>query len=448
MNSGNERWDKLDGPAVDGERGGDEYAITLLRRLDDEPGGPSRVDLLRAIAEGRRRRKVRRIAGAGGAAALTVAMLAAVPVLMNTGQAPEHAAGSATSAHPAPTGAATASSGTASPGAPATYGGARAEAVPPPRKCGAILLEVPGGVSMSLVTGMDPTGRVILGRSYPAGGDGSYPMLIWRDGKPAEVKVPGDDQILSDADSTGVAVGWGYLDGGSRAFVVRDGRTSELLGGKSGQAVAINEAGRIAGTLDGSQPVVWPSESDRPVTLALPKVTWSGEAVDIDEDGTVVAAVLGVNGDDQVRAYLWTSDGSGRLLPLPTVQGKPAVSFRPLSVRNGWVTGLAAMTAGGTDQATVPVRYNLATGTFVDFPDLALGPRAGNAQGWVVGSTDAGHAGLLTDSGLLLLPDFAKPRESTSNLALAVSDDGRTIVGQAEARDGSGQPRAMVWRCQ
>ena len=69
----------------------EERAIALLRRLDDEPGTPSRVDLGQAIIEGGRRRRTRRALGGGGAVVLAAAMVATVPVAL-TALRPESSA--------------------------------------------------------------------------------------------------------------------------------------------------------------------------------------------------------------------------------------------------------------------------------------------------------------------------------------------------------------------
>jgi hypothetical protein len=439
VSGGSERWDGLDGSA-DSQPPGDDYAITLLRRLDDEPGGPSRVDLGRAMAEGKRRRRVRRVAGAGGAAALTVAMLAAVPVVMQTVRDPEPTTALEVASAPAPTG-----SSTVAPDASATPEAASVEPAEAPKKCRLEPLPIPDGVPMSLVTGMDPTGQIVLGRSYPNRAEGSYPVLLWASGRPRVVDLPGSDQSLVDATSKGVAVGSSWGDDGPRPFVVVDGEAVQLPGVRNGEAVAINESGQIAGTRDGTQPVLWPSGSDEPVELPLPDSHPRGTAVDIDEDGTVIGTVIDRDGSGQERAYRWAPDGTGELLPLPTFKGQRAYSFRPQSIRNGWVTGLAGLDADQTEGHTIPVRLHLFSGRFVDFPNLSLWPQAGNAQGWVVGSAD-GLAGLLTDDGLLRLPVFAKPQSPTSNLAVVVSDDGRTIGGQGDNADGN--PQALLWRCE
>src|SRR5690606_21301427 len=82
------------------------------------------------------------------------------------------------------------------------------------------------------------------------------------------------------------------------------------------EARAINDAGQIVGTRDSRQPVIWHSADSAPVDLRLPDPGWRGEAIDIDEDGTVVGVVHSDDGRTE-RGYVWFPDGTGRLLPDP-----------------------------------------------------------------------------------------------------------------------------------
>ena len=254
----------------------EEQAIALLRRLDDEPGTPSRVDLGQAIIEGGRRRRTRRALGGGGAVVLAAAMVATVPVAM-TALRPES---------PAPKNQAAATT------APATR---PASTVVPPKSCSVQRLPLLDGEPMSLVTGADPTGRFIVGRTYPDDHQGSYPILIWDNGKPSRIVLPGADQALNDVTTTGVAVGSGWGDDGPVSYIYRDGKVSPLPATGSSQAEAINDAGQIVGSRErgeaGTQPVIWSSSSAQPVDLPLPGPKSTGQATDIDEDGTVVGTV-------------------------------------------------------------------------------------------------------------------------------------------------------------
>lgn len=250
----------------------DEYLVQRLRLLDDEPSGPTRVDLPPPIEPG--------------------------PVA--TGAAP---ADPASGAIPHP-------DRSAEPSRPA-----------PPTGCVIERLPIPGEHPMSLVTGADPTGRFILGRSYPSRAAGAYPVLIWDDGRATRITLPGVDQSLTDVTTTGVAVGAGWDDQGPEPYLVRNGRVTRLPVTGSANARAINEAGQIVGTRDGRQPVLWPAAGSAPVDLPLPGPDWRGEAVDIDEDGTVVGVISTADGRTE-QGYLWLPDRTGRVLPGPTVRGR------------------------------------------------------------------------------------------------------------------------------
>jgi hypothetical protein len=432
----------------------EEQAIALLRRLDDEPGTPSRVDLGRAITEGGRRRRTRRALGGGGAVVLAAAMVATVPVALTAlrpaSTAPNNQAGAATVTATRP-----------------------ASTVVPPTRCSVQRLPLLDGEPMSLVTGADPTGRFIVGRTYPNGHNGVYPILMWDNGKPSRIVLPGADQLLSDVTTTGVAVGSGWGDKGPRSYIYRDGKVSLLPAAGSSQAEAINDAGQIVGSRDegaaGSKPVIWRDSSAQPVDLPLPASKSTGQATDIDENGTVIGTVWesptpkdlvapkdpaasnksGVTGKGMPRnpstGYLWLPDGTARELPKPMVQGARADYFLPRSIRNGWITGTATRMAADGTEIRVPARLYLPTNEFVDFPTSSFQTDGGNGQGWVVGVSSNQRLALLTDAGLVNLPEIEPHEPANGDRVVNVSDDGRIVAGQNE--DSKNVIQAVVWNC-
>jgi hypothetical protein len=69
-----------------------------------------------------------------------------------------------------------------------------------------------------------------------------------------------------------------------------------------------------------------------------------------------------------------------------------------------------------------------------------------NVHGWQVGTDQQGRAILVTPAGVVVLPDLARHEAGVlKNIATTVSDDGRTIAGQAD--DSGDVLRAVVWRC-
>lgn len=119
-------------------------------------------------------------------------------------------------------------------------------------------------------------------------------------------------------------------------------------------------------------------------------------------------------------------------------------SFRPQSIRDGWVTGLAGAATGSGERGT-PVRLHLAADRFVDLPSRGIWPQHGNGQGWVAGGTPDGRAALITDRGQLALPGLVDAPRPVASIAWRVSDDGRTVSGQSD--NAKGDPQAVRWRC-
>ena len=388
-----------------------------LRSLDEEPPTPSAVDVQRAIADGRRRRAGR---GGGyvGAAVLTVFVIV---------------------------GASLASEGLFTDAGPndAAVGGSGSPKAP--TSCTLERLPVPDNAPMALTAGADPTGQYIVGRSYPKAG--GYQAVIWHDGKATLVMLPGDlEENLQDVNSTGTAVGWSYQDTGSVPYVYRDGQVSQLPGVKNGSALAINDAGAIVGDDAAGAALLWPSATAEPTRLPLPAGASAATANDIDEDGTVVGTI------DLKRPYVWFADGTHRELPLPTINGKKAVSARVFSIRNGWATGVAdtddrAKGAKNPDAAPVgPIRWNVRTGEVRLFDELRGRASTANAQGWLIGMDKQGRAALVTDTSTVPLAGLAAPEPGgLSDIPTTLSDDGRVISGQSD--DATGTIQAVVWRC-
>nr|WP_296069589.1 hypothetical protein [uncultured Actinoplanes sp.] len=412
--------------------------VDLLRSLDDEPDSPSMVDVRRAIVTARRRR-TQRAAGYAGAAAMTAlavtgGFLVAAPG--RTQQAPVAASPSVTTTPPA----------YSVPGLP-NWTAAAATA---PSSCVLDRLPVPDDEPKSLVSGADPTGRYIVGRSYLR--RGGYQAVLWRDGRAEKVMLPGNrEESLQDVNTSGVAVGWSYANDGSDhdapvPYAYRDGKVIKLPGIRSGSAYAINDAGAIVGDDNAGHPVVWPSPVATPFRLPVPAGVRKAYARGIDETGTVVGSL------DLRRPYVWFADGTHRELPLPSLDGKQAVMSQAFGVRNGWVTGMASpddVSARGSNIADArlwAVRWNLRTGEVAVTAALRTPADAVNAQGWQVGTDPQGYEVLVTSSGVVRLPDLADHApDGLSTIATALSDDGRTIAGQSDT--AAGLIQAVVWHC-
>ncbi|MER7440623.1 hypothetical protein [Micromonospora avicenniae] len=409
----------------------------LLRRLDDEPTRPPRVDLAGAIREARRRRRNRRVTAAG-AAALGVLAVAVLPVALpgadRTAPAPATSASPSTPApKPSPTG-------------------------PWLGQCTATQLPVPGGDPRGEVTGGDPDGRWLVGRGQPQGRL-NFRLLIWDGDQVREVEMPGSAQELVDVNRAGLAVGWsmGARDG-SPAWAVRDGKVLSLPGVISGGAMAVNDAGQIVGwrSVRGpgepgvtQTPVVWDSYRSEAVDLPLPEPRWEGQAIGIDEDGTILASMSEGRLGAATRAVVWRP-GAARpeVLPLPQVPGGVAFQFEPLSLSGGWVTGIAdrynqpGVPRSGTNR--YPVRINLRTGE-ADVLKGVLFNGTGNGRGWVAGWLAGDVPGLLTDTESVKLPVPDGWRGEARGGVRSFSDDSRVLGGQLQFDDQGGRP--VRWTC-
>ncbi|MFJ8577271.1 hypothetical protein [Micromonospora sp. NPDC093277] len=410
----------------------------LLRELDDGPARPARVDLATAIREARRRRRNRRTLTASVAGVATLA-LTAVPLAVRAERSPDP-------------GLAMTPGASASANLPPSAGESADPSRPPapaaPSNCNVEVLPVPNGYRKSLVTGGDPTGRYLLGRSYPTR-KYTYPVIIWDGDRATEVRIPGNDQRLSDINPSGVAVGVAYTGDQPQPYVVRSGKATRLPGVTAGEATAISDDGRIVGARQVGErqlPVLWSGPDQPAVDLPLPGPTWQGIAIGVDSDGTVVGRIQ--NGSArEFQAVVWRSGGKPELLPPPRMAGVTATGFIPTSFRNGWITGKAFRDKGRERQLHA-VRYHLARGEYVPMPAEII-TYDGNGQGWMVGSIDHIDVGLLTDAGLVPLPDLDGRTGHYGAIATSVSDDGRVIGGQLDTKPNlqDVEMRAVRWRC-
>lgn len=319
------------------------------------------------------------------------------------------------------------------------------EALVAPTSCQVEVLPVPGGYD-SYMTAMDPTGSIIVGRSYP--GDGSRAVLLWRDGAVEEVDVPGSDQALYGVNSAGVAVGGSHMDGQDEGrwqpWIYRDGEVSEIPGLEAGIAYDINENGDIVGTqtVEGmDMPFVLPAGAQKPVMLDLPEGAAGGEADSISQDGYIVGYYI----DSQAGAYhpyIWQLDGTGQELRMPAGVDPNSHSYAD-SISGGWVVGY--LDSG--EQEPVGIRWNLAEGGEPEILDLN-DSGAVNSQGWVAGGyrNDAGTGtpAMLTGDARVDLPTLTES-SYLSNTARAISEDGKTLAGASSPDAGN---TAVYWTCE
>lgn len=379
----------------------ERYGEAVFQSMDGEPG-PSTVDIKRAVADGERHHRRVWLAGSAGAAAAVVTVLAVGWTV--AGVDPHGGVPAAEQA-----------SGTA-------------KIVCSVRQLGT----PPGQGPKAIVSGADPTGRYIVGRSYP----GTKPStVIWVDGQVQRAPMPGDDPTLRDITSTGAAVGVSYVGDKTAAWYYADGKYTRLAGGEA-VANGINERRAIAGAV-GTKPAIWRSPGEQPTMLALPGPEWSGQARAIDEDGTVVGEVSKQGGASVAAA--WQPDGSFQRLAVPAAHDGAANDFTAKAIRDGWVSGWAAYDRGRLRIITGP-RWNLRTGA-ADSRDGLF--EAINAQGWMVENTV-----LVAGDETVQLPMLPGFQQEPDAHAYTLSDDGTTIAGQMSTPNGGvNQPVPVVWTC-
>ncbi|SCF08162.1 hypothetical protein [Micromonospora mirobrigensis] len=389
---------------------------------------PSRIEVAALLGAGRRAAFRRRsLRASGGVALATAALLAVPPVLTGgTGRPADRSALGPTATTPAATTPARATP----PATPATKAG-------PTAGCRPAELPVPPGTRNVEPAAVDPTGRYVVGNGT-VGQD--FRPVLWTDGKPRALPVPGTSVQATAVNAGGVVVG--LVQNGRQEYVARyaDGVWTRLRTppGKwhPYPTPKINRAGDVVINVEpsgnsggeGSIALLWKAGSTTAVRLPLP----AGANVHaITDDGTLVGGTY-VDGVG-TAAYAWNQRGVGRKLPVPA--GQTGLAY---AARGDWVTG-------GAWPSESVARWNLRTGQVIVGPrwthgtgSQPYGPgTAVNASGWVVALGTVLRAGKPVE---LTLPDGRTGRASD------VSDDG-LVVGSAFSDPGSRHLGPRVWRC-
>jgi hypothetical protein len=303
--------------------------------------------------------------------------------------------------------------------------------------CAVERLALPSPGAYSLVFAMDPSGRHIVGRTRGGGDPSDLDLVVWTDGRPRRVDLPGDSyQIPEDVNAAGIAVGtttFGTLGGPMehRAWQYRDGAATTL---PLTEAFGVSDDGVVDGTHE-RRPALWSPGAAAPTPLA----TSTGDAYDITPDGRTIVGMTGTG--SSLRPYVWSADGTPRELPLPTIDGRPALGAGASSVTGDWVTGFA--TTWQSDRG-LPVRWNLRTGEVTAFPRYDLGGAA-VSDGGVLSAKEDRHAVLLGGPRTLTLRRL-DDGTAAPDTAEAISPDGRRIAGNA-ASAGAGGTAPVLWRC-
>ncbi|MEV4709368.1 hypothetical protein [Actinoplanes sp. NPDC049316] len=400
----------------------ERYAAALLRPLAGEPAGPPRIDVARAMAEGRRRRLTRWWASGTAIVALTATTAAGGTLALSAVGRPGTA--------PRPVATPVPSITAAAP-------------LERPKDCTVTRLPT-DGVAKALVTGGDPSGRWVVGRTYPAGkDDGSRPLVIWKDGKIADtVRIGGSDQSFEDINTRGAAVGYTF-DPGVVPYAYSNGKVTRMPGGEA-TVSAINDAGVAVGSLGPiyeGMPARWSSVTAQPQKLPVPPGTEFGTAADIDEAGNILGTVQPEGKEGS--GYLWLADGTHRAMPLPKVDGTKATMFWPESIRNGWVVGRSVIDTKD-ERRFAFFRYRIDTGRYERLPAASGMPDRVAANGWIIGTA---RRPVITSEGNVTteLPGYRKATGRQDYLIESFSDDGRTAAGYSSGENLSNHP--LLWKC-
>jgi hypothetical protein len=382
----------------------DEWGTLMLRPLVTEPAGPPRLDVPRAMREGRRRRRGWWAGGSLAALVAAVGTAIAVPVLTAD-----------------------------KPTKPSVL-------LPPdpvmPASC--TVEQLPLGQHTSAdVAGVDPSGRWMVGVSDPSYGGPQSAVLVWRDGELVTDLVPkktGAAVTMSAINGSGVAVG-GTNQSPGVPYVV-DGRTVTRLKGGAGRATSINEAGVISGTLvkDGRWVAArWTSPDAEPALWPLPQ----------DPKQTLVHA-LAADGTIAVGDVLWRPDGRTEKLRLPRVEeGRPL--FSATTFRDGWLYGaLSVLRDNRSYTDGEPYRYDPVTATWQKLDRTTFAAQLVGNSIFV-----RSQLGMLDATGPFTLPPHPTTLPDDWYLVTTVSQDVRVIGGHTLSRSASEHDdRPLRWLCQ
>ncbi|MGN9763743.1 hypothetical protein ACTMS2_01050 [Micromonospora sp. SD12] len=379
----------------------------LAALLQAAPVPEPRVDVGRAVRDGRRRRQRRRVGG-----------IAAVTVMAGLGVVGAVQLGGAAS-RPAP----------ATPALAASPAGTASAAPVPPVTCEASWLPQPIDGPVAVANHVDPTGRYIVGDIGTGQEDGR--VVLWTDGRAAV--LPAGARHAAAVNAGGVVVG---TNGDGTGWVHRDGKLRFLATPPGYHAVlvhAVNGRGDIVGTARGAgdshHAVLW--SADRPQEYRLIGRPGSA-ATGITEDGTVV----GVMGQ---LPYRWTPQGVGAALAVP--DGYPRATVE--SAHGAWAIGIVPGAKQGGAVQMLPVRWNLTTGAVSLLPFPGTSGIAGNGDLLVGGSEPQVVAPDGTSRRLPGRPDV-RATEAGTYTANGISDDGLTVVGAVFENQVY---RPLVWHC-
>ncbi|MER7284029.1 hypothetical protein ABT369_57440 [Dactylosporangium sp. NPDC000244] len=346
-----------------------------LRRPASLP--PSKVDIGRALRDGRRRERNRRALAVAAAAIAVGATIVGVSAFALDRRAP---------APPA-------------------------DETPSPSGCSVHRLPTPGD-DPGTVAAVDPGGGYAVGRL-----DTDGRVLVWASGVlQVTENAPQPDPSPAAVNAAGIVVG----NSGTGPWMLRDGAFKRLAtppGAEQVMVAAINAGGDIAGTATTGKTgriVRWNAAHPDQVTYVTSAAT-PAVATAIGDDGTIVGTQGGA------QAARWSPDGTVR--PLNRPSGRPALGASGLA--GDWAFGFYEDSGMWFNHG---VRWNLRTGESKELGDFA--PGAIDATGRMFGTRMLGPENtppaLWRDGEVLDLPVLSPGQSATVTSASA---DGRLVAG-------------------
>lgn len=400
-----------------------DEAARVKELLLGAPVPPVRVDLDRAIADGRRRERGRRLVWTSCSAAL-------VALVVTGGAVGVDQLRSVPSGKPVAPPASVATSASAPP-SPSASPSTNADAC--------TVADLPGLTGL-MPTIVDPTGTYVVVDQAVEVGDAWAAVLV-TGGQRTTLPLPAGttNQQTNGINASGWMVGMASNGAsGQVAFELKNGKATKLPrlpGYQHSTAWAINAAGDIAGAAwnDGADvPVLWPAAAPGTVKRLG---SGAGAAMAIGDDGTIA----GTAGDGEAP-WVWDAQGNGHALATPPGSSQGKV----FAVRGDWAVGWAGTTAtGGVGLA----RWNLRTGAVDTFGGMAGPSRMVNARGDLVVGLSGGDSNTVIRDGSPLALGTGPYNGGTAS-AVWISDDGRTVIGSVSSFEG-GQSgtRAVTWHC-
>jgi YD repeat-containing protein len=281
--------------------------------------------------------------------------------------------------------------------------------------------------------------------------------VLWRAGKPHEIRTGLADSVPADINAHGDVVGSSPNGENTLGWVWTGSQTIRLRGAGNLTALpaAISDSGTIAGalettegtpsegdgnpgTLENEQAAVWRSPTSPPQKLAPLPGDQGAHAYAIGAHGQIG----GVSEGDVFRPVLW--DQAGKPHPLPGLGGGYGIvrAFGPGGVAVGDVVA-----KDGTDHA---VMWD-AAGRITDL-GLPAGSRTAQATGVLPGGVVVGTAHVPAPGGGVLTQAVSWPSAGHPQLLAGQGPD--VVAGAAPARaavgyraDAKGGRHPVIWRC-